>query len=172
MIWRISECVNWANLISGCDTIIDFHVKIDIFDFFNFSIFLIKHVCQKRHLLNMFSRKCQVQNDRINWEKISCFCRKLDLTLYFTIKTSIFKLRPLFRFLCLINSFYRRYVSCVYTISNISNISPIYPIYFVYSIHSIHSVIRSYVLGFLSYFLCRISSSHRMSPRRPKSQKW
>ena len=108
----------------------------------------------------MFSRKCQVQNDRINWEKISCFRQHLDFTLYFTIKTSIFKLRPLFRFLCLINSFYRRYVSCVYTISNIPNISPIYPIYFVYSIHSIHSVIRSYVLGFLSYFLCRISSSH------------
>ena len=71
----------------------------------------------------MFSRKCQVQNDRINWEKISCFCQKLDLTLYFAIKTSIFKLRPLFRFLCLINSFYRRYVSCIY------NIYPIYPIY-------------------------------------------
>ena len=81
--------------------------------FSNFRRFFIKHLRQKRHLLNMFSRKCQVQNDRINWEKISCFCQKLDLTLYFTIKTSIFKLRPLFRFLCLINSFYRRYVSCI-----------------------------------------------------------
>ena len=91
--------------------------------FSNFRRFFIKHLRQKRHLLKMFSRKCQVQNDRTNWEKISCFCQKLDLTLYFTIKTSIFKLRPLFRFLCLINSFYRRYVSCIY------NIYPIYPIY-------------------------------------------
>ena len=91
--------------------------------FSNVRRFFIKYLRQKRHLLNMFSRKCQVQNDRINWEKISCFCQKLDLTLYFTIKTSIFKLRPLFRFLCLINSFYRRYVSCIY------NIYPIYPIY-------------------------------------------
>ena len=162
MIWRISECVNWAKTISGCDTIFDFHVKIDMFVFFNFSTFFIKRLRQKRHLSNMFSRKCQVQNDRINLEKIECFRQHLDFTMYFTIKTSIFKLWPLFRFLCLINSFYRSYVSCVYTISNISNISPIYPIYFVYSIHSIHSVIRSYVLGFLSYFPCRISSSHRV----------
>ena len=135
-----------------------------IWHFWIFSIFLhffIKHLRQKWHLSNMFSRKCQVQNDRINWEKISCFRQNLDFTMYFTIKTSIFKLWPLFRFLCLINSFYRSYVSCVYTISNISNISPIYPIYFVYTIHSIHSVIRSYVLGFLAYFPCRISSSHR-----------
>ena len=87
------------------------------------SIVVVWHSCQKRHLSNMFSRKCQVQNDRINWEKISCFCQKLDLTLYFTIKSSIFKLRPLFRFLCLINSFYNKYVSCMYNISNISNIS-------------------------------------------------
>ena len=71
----------------------------------------------------MFSRKCQVQNDRTNQGKILGVLQKLDLTLYFTIKTSIFKLRPLFCFLCLINSFYRRYVACVSNISNISNIS-------------------------------------------------
>ena len=73
----------------------------------------------------MFTTKCQVQNDRTNYEKISCFCQNLDFTLYFTIKTSIFKLRSLFRFLCLINSFYRRYVSCMYNRSNISNKSNI-----------------------------------------------
>ena len=33
------------------------------------------------------------------------------------------------RFLCLINSFYRRHVPCMYNISNISNRYPIYPIY-------------------------------------------
>ena len=31
-----------------------------------------------------------------------------------TIKTSIFKLRPLLHFLCLINSFYRRCVCCIH----------------------------------------------------------
>ena len=111
--------------------------------FSNFRLFFIKHLRQKRHLLNMFSRKCQVQNDRINWQKISCFCQKLDLTLYFTIKTSIFKLRPLFRFLCLINSFYRRYVSCIY------NIYPIYPIYpidiqYIQYILQIHRLISNF----------------------------
>ena len=78
----------------------------------------------------MFPTKCRVQNDRTNREKMSCFCQNLLCTIYFTIKTSIFKLRPLFRFLCPINSFYRRCVSCIhiqyiqhilYNRSNISN---------------------------------------------------
>ena len=113
----------------------------------------------------MFSRKCQVQNDIINLKKQLCGCQNLDLALYFTIKTLIFKLRPLSRFLHLINSFYRTYVPCMYNISNISNVYIQYIIdifnIFTYSILSIHSVIRSHMLGFfLSYFLCRISSSH------------
>ena len=92
-----------------------------------FLYFFIKHLRRKRHLLNMFSRKCQVQNDRTNRENILCFRQYLDFTLYFTINTSILKLRPLFRFLCLINSFYRRYVSCIYNIYPIHPISTIYP---------------------------------------------
>ena len=75
----------------------------------------------------MFPAKCQVQNDSTNREKISCVCQNLQLRMYFDIKTSIFKLRPLFRFLLLINSFYRRYVFCIYNIYNISNISIHYP---------------------------------------------
>ena len=73
----------------------------------------------------MFSTKCQVQNDRTNREKISCSCQILPLRMYFAIKTSIFQLRPLLRFLHLINSFYRKYVSCMYNRSNISNKSNI-----------------------------------------------
>ena len=69
----------------------------------------------------MFTTKCQVQNDRTNRQKVSCFCQNLQFRLYFAMKTSIFKLRPLLRFLRLINSFYRRYVSCMYNRSNISN---------------------------------------------------
>ena len=105
-----------------------FMSKSTLLIFSIFRHFCIKYLRQKRHLSNMFSRKCQVQNDRTNREKISCFRQKLDFTLYFTIKTSIFKLWPLFRFLCLINSFYRRYVSCMYNISNISNKYQIYQI--------------------------------------------
>jgi len=66
----------------------------------------------------MFPTKCQVQNDRIDRAVISCFCQNLQFRLYFVIKTSIFKLRPLLRFLCLINSFQRRYVSSMYNRSN------------------------------------------------------
>ena len=63
---HVSECVNCDKIISGYDTVFDFHVKFDILGFFNFWTFVIKHLRQKRHLLNMFSRKCQVQNDRMN----------------------------------------------------------------------------------------------------------
>ena len=67
----------------------------------------------------MFSTKCQVQNDRTNYEKISCFCQNLDFTLYFTIKTSIFKLRPLFVF-------------SVQLIHSTGGILPVYTIYIQY----------------------------------------
>ena len=63
---NVSECVNCDKIVSGYDTIFDFHVKFDIFGFSIFGHLFIKHLRQKRHLLNMFSRKCQVQNDRMN----------------------------------------------------------------------------------------------------------
>ena len=86
-------------------------------------------------------------------------CQNPDFTLYVIVKSSIFNLRPLFGVPCLINSLYRRCVSCM---QNISNISPKYQIFFIYSIHTIHSVIRLYMLGLnLSYFPCRVSSSQR-----------
>ena len=53
----------------------------------------------------MFSTKFQVQNDRTNRKKISCVCQNLQFRMYFAIKTSMFELLPLLRFLCLINSF-------------------------------------------------------------------
>ena len=52
---------------------------------------------------------------------ISCFCQNLLFRLYLAIKSPIFKLRPLLRFLYLINSFYRRYVPSMYNRSNRSN---------------------------------------------------
>ena len=68
---------------------------------------------------------------------ISCFCQNLQFRTYFAIKTSIFKLRPLLRFLCLINSFYRRYVCCIHNRSNGSNGSPLFfiisPLFFIIS---------------------------------------
>ena len=69
----------------------------------------------------MFSTKCQAQNDRTSREKIPCVSQNLPLKMFFAIKTSIFQLRPLLRFLCPINSFYRRYVSCMSNKSNRCN---------------------------------------------------
>ena len=61
---------------------------------------------------------------------ISCFCETLDFSIRFV--ASIFTLPPLLRCLCLINSFYRRYVSCTYNTSKISNLSPIYQLYLIH----------------------------------------
>ena len=58
-----------------------------------------------------------------------CLRQNLVFSIGLATKISIFKLRPLFRFLCLINPFYRRYASCMYNISKISNKYPIYLIY-------------------------------------------
>ena len=69
----------------------------------------------------MFPTKPQGQNDRMARAVISCFCQNLQFRLYFASKTLIFKLRPLLRFLYLINSFYRRYVCCIHNRSNRSN---------------------------------------------------
>ena len=109
----------------------------------------------------MFPKKCQGLNDRTHLGQIESFCEHLDSALYVTIKLRFFNCDHFFRFLCLINSLYKRCVSCMYNVSYLSPISPMCPMCFIYSIHC---VIRSYVLGLLySYSLCRISSSHRCS---------
>ena len=59
-----------------------FMSNLTFWDFSKFRHLFNKHLRQKRHLLNMFSRKCQEQNDRTNQEKISCFGQNLDFTLY------------------------------------------------------------------------------------------
>ena len=56
---------------------------------------------------------------------ISCFRQNLDFSIGFAMKMSNFTLPPILRFLCLINSFCRRYVPCKYNISNIFGISNI-----------------------------------------------
>ena len=116
---NVSTCVKLNKIISKYDTIFDFGVKFDIFGFGYFSRSLgLERVSQKRILQIMFPTNCQVQNDRTNLEKKSCFCQNLQFSVCFAIETSILKLRPLLRFLCLINSFYRRYVSSMYNRSN------------------------------------------------------
>ena len=54
---------------------------------------------------------------------------------------------PLLRFLCLINSFYRRYVSCIY------NIYPIYQIYPIYPIYARYCLTISYYFALLCAFV-------------------
>ena len=59
-----------------------------------------------------------MQNYRTNHWELSCFfCGNLQFKCYFDVKTSMFKLRPLLLFLCLINSFYRRHVPSMYNTS-------------------------------------------------------
>ena len=80
------------------------------------------------------------------------FLSTSGLHMYFTIKTQIFKLRPRCRFLCVINSFYKRSVLCMY---NTSKISPIYVfIQYILSLDHIFWVC-------FCHFLCRHSSFHR-----------
>ena len=47
-------------------------------------------------------------------ECLTCVCKISQFRLYLAMITSIFKFRPLLRFLCPINSFYRRNVSSMY----------------------------------------------------------
>ena len=72
----------------------------------------------------------------------------VNFTLHFTLKTWIFKFRPLFRFLCLSNSFYRRYVPCMCNISNVSNISPMHLIYFLYVQYIQYILLLDYIFGY------------------------
>ena len=51
MNWQISECANWAQIISSSDTFFDFGVKFNIFWFlYLFVIFGLEPLSQKRHL--------------------------------------------------------------------------------------------------------------------------
>ena len=74
------KCLNWDKTISGYDTVFrlscqNWHFRIfQLFNIFSSNIY-------KRHFLNMFSRKCQVQNDRTNQTNILRFRQNLDFQL-------------------------------------------------------------------------------------------
>ena len=107
-------------MISSSDTIFDFGVKFEIFGFCQFGRFFPKNVNLKNGIFEICFRqsaKCKMTAQT----RRSCFCQNLQFRMYFAIKTSVFQLRPLLRFLCLINSSYRRYVSSMYNRSNRSN---------------------------------------------------
>jgi hypothetical protein len=97
-------------------TFLDFVISGDLF---------LKTFISKTAFLRYVFDKAPSAKWPTNRRKISCFCQNLPFIMFFAIKTSIFQLRPLLRFLCLINSFYRRYVSRMYNRSNISNRSNI-----------------------------------------------
>ena len=73
----------------------------------------------------MFPTKCKGQNDRMGRPVISCFCQNLDFSIGFATKISNFTLPPPFHFLCLINSFYKRCVFCIYPVHWIQYIQEI-----------------------------------------------
>ena len=124
----VRTCIEIGHkIISGHDTIFYFHVKPDIFGFCFFINFCRLTCMSKTASLNMFPTKYQRQNDRIGCPVIACVRRNLDVSMGFITKILIFQLRPLFRLLCLINSFQRRYVPCMY------NKCPIHRIYLQYT---------------------------------------
>ena len=57
-----------------------FMSNLTFLDFAILAVFFVV-ILQKLFLEDMFSRTCQVQNDRINNEKISCVCQKLDFSI-------------------------------------------------------------------------------------------
>ena len=110
---RNIEMYNLCQTISKHDTIFSFCVNIcwicEIF-----YMLRVQHLPQKRHLPSMDPTKCQGQNDRMGRTVTLYVCYNLVFTIGFAIQISIFTLPLLLRFFCLINSFYRRYDSCVY----------------------------------------------------------
>ena len=115
--------LKWAKMISGYDTGFDFHVKFAILGFFMFSTCFHQTCMSKTASLKHAADKVPSAKWPHKPREILCAHQNLDFSIGFVTKISIFELRPLFRFLCLINSFYRTYASCIY------NIYPIYPIY-------------------------------------------
>ena len=122
----VSKCVNWDKTISSSDT--SFWLWCQIWHLGMLSllaIFLLKTLISKTVSLRyVFDKVPSAKWPHKPGENI-VFLSNLQFTLYLTIKTSIFKLRPLFRLFCPINSIYRRCVSCIY---NIYPIDPIYPV--------------------------------------------
>ena len=89
-------------------------------------ICVVEHSPQTQQLWKVFPTKCQGQNKRMECPVVLFVCQTLDLLIGFaTTQISMFTLPVLLRFLCLVNSLHKRYVSCIYNISNISNRSDI-----------------------------------------------
>ena len=151
---------------SGYDTIFDVHCKIYIFRCCSFlAIFVVSHLRQKQHLRNMFPTKCQRQNDRMGRPVISCVDQNLDFTIGFVTQVSSFTSPWLLRFLCLINSLYSRYVSCMYNVCNISNKHLIDIPYMcnVCNISNKHLIDIQYI----QYYIQQISNIFYFSQTRP-----
>ena len=109
--------------IPSYDTFVDTCDIFDIFGFPNLGLFLVKHICFKNNIFKMCFResaKCRMTAQTgVGNCNVPCI---LQSNPNFVTPTT-------FRFLCLINSFYRRFISCMYNIFNVSNISPMHPIY-------------------------------------------
>ena len=104
----------------------------------------------------MFSKSAKCKMTTQTPPKKICFSC-VDVSIEFATKISMFKLRPFWGFLCLINSLYRRYVSCVYNICYYIYIIYIEYIYiYIYPIYPIYCfTISCYFLLFptVSYYL-------------------
>jgi len=119
-------------MLSSYYTFLDFGVKIDIVDLCCFWYFLLKKFISKTASVRyVYDKVPSAKWPHKPGEDIMCLSTS-GLYIVFYHQNLDFKLRPLLRCLCRINSFYRRYASCM---CNISNIYPIYridPIYMLW----------------------------------------
>ena len=77
---NVSTCVKLHQIISKSDASFVSGVKSDIFQIvYVCRYFGLERLSQKQFIYAMFPTKCQVQNDRTNQEKTSCFLVKTQL---------------------------------------------------------------------------------------------
>ena len=123
--------------------------NLTFLDFVFFGNFLSNNIYLENGIFKICFRqsaKCKMTTQ--TGRKYNVFLQNLQFRMYVAIKTSIFELRPLLRFLCLINSFYRRYVCCIHNRSNGSNGSPLF-----FTISPLFFIISPLFLHYFSLFL-------------------
>ena len=118
---HVSKCVNRDKTISSSDTVFDFGVKFNIFGFCNFLRFSLTTFISETASLRYVSDKVPSAKWPHKPQDNIMFLSKSGLDHWIRYWNLDFHPPPLLCFLCLINSFYRRYISSMYNRSNRSN---------------------------------------------------
>ena len=130
MYWN---CIILAqNVLIGTKYYLVWYVSLFVWQIWHFMLlpfFFVDFCClafmSKTASVKHVSDKVVRANYRRGRLVISCFRANLEFSIGYATRISIVTPPSLLCFLCLIDLFYRRYVSCMYDISNISTISHI-----------------------------------------------